>query len=172
MVLGQETRQEMASDTAGTPGSHIVTRKQARLYGVLLLLLGVGAATALTLTALKDNVSYFRTPSEIVSGNYPEHATGHGIRLGGLVEKGSVNRKDDIVIFRVTDLAESLPVRYQGIVPDLFREGQGVVAEGKMGTDGVFVADRILTKHDEKYMPPEVTQALKAAKQSPPLLKP
>ncbi len=149
-----------------------MTRKQARLYGVLLLLLGVGAATALALTALKDNVSYFRTPSEIVSGHYPEKASGRGVRIGGMVEKGSVRRDGDIVTFRVTDLVQSLPVRYQGIVPDLFREGQGVVAEGKIGADGVFLADRILAKHDEKYMPPEVTQALKAAKESPPQSKP
>lgn len=149
-----------------------MTRKQARFYGVLLLLSGVAIATALTLMALKDNVSYFRTPTEIVSGNYPEKANGHGVRLGGLVEKGSVVRHDDIVSFRVTDLAVSLPVRYQGIVPDLFREGQGVVAEGKINADGVFVADRILAKHDEKYQPPEVTQALKAAKQSSSPVKP
>jgi cytochrome c-type biogenesis protein CcmE len=152
-----------------------MTRKQARLYGVLFLLAGAGVATALTLMALKDNVSYFRTPSEIVSGHYPEHDSGRGVRIGGMVEKGSVNRQGDIVTFRVTDFAESLPVRYQGILPDLFREGQGVVAEGKIGADGVFVADRILAKHDEKYMPPEVTQALKTAKKpalSPDLPKP
>lgn len=149
-----------------------MTRKRARLYGVLLLLLGVAIATGLTLLALKDNVSYFRTPSEIVSGNYPEKASGHGIRLGGVVEKGSVVRHDDVVSFRVTDLAVSLAVRYQGIVPDLFREGQGVVAEGKINSEGIFIADRILAKHDEKYQPPEVTQALKAAKQPSSPLKP
>jgi cytochrome c-type biogenesis protein CcmE len=145
-----------------------VTRKQARLYGVLFLLAGMGVATALTLTALKDNVSYFRTPTEIVSGNYPEKKNGHGVRLGGLVEKGSVIRDGDSVSFRVTDLAQSLSVRYQGIVPDLFREGQGVVAEGKVSVDGVFIAERILAKHDEKYMPPEVTQALGDAKKPSP----
>jgi cytochrome c-type biogenesis protein CcmE len=142
-----------------------MTRKQARLYGVLLLLLGGGTAVALTLTALKDNVSYFRTPSDIVSGNYPEKASGRGVRIGGLVEKGSVERDGDVIAFRVTDMANSLSVRYQGIVPDLFREGQGVVAEGKMNAEGVFLAERILAKHDEKYQPPEVAAALKAAKQ-------
>jgi cytochrome c-type biogenesis protein CcmE len=143
-----------------------VTRKQARLYGVLLLLLSVGSAVSLVLTALKENVSYFRTPSEIVSGNYPEKVSGRGVRIGGMVEKGSVQHDGDIITFRVTDLVQTLPVRYQGIAPDLFREGQGVVAEGKIGADGIFLAERILAKHDEKYMPPEVTQALKAAQAS------
>jgi cytochrome c-type biogenesis protein CcmE len=138
-----------------------VTRKRARLYGVVLLLLGAGAATALTLTALTDNVTYFRTPTEVVSGNYPEHASGRGLRLGGLVEKGSLARAGETITFRVTDLANTITVRYKGIPPDLFREGQGVVAEGKMSADGVFVADRLLAKHDEKYMPPEVAGALK-----------
>lgn len=143
-----------------------MTRKRARIYGVLLLLLGAGAATGLVLVALKDNISYFRTPTEIVSGNYPERASGHGVRLGGLVEAGSVRREGERVTFSVTDLANSLPVRYQGIVPDLFREGQGVVAEGKMNAEGVFVAQVILAKHDENYMPPEAAHALKNAAQS------
>jgi len=144
-----------------------MTRKRARLYGVLLLLLGVGVGVALTLLALKDNVTYFRTPSEIVTGNYPERASGRGLRLGGLVEKGSITHNGDVITFRVTDLANTLTVRYQGIPPDLFREGQGVVAEGRIGPDGIFTADRILAKHDEKYMPPEVAAALKAGKIKP-----
>lgn len=133
-----------------------MTRKQARLYGVLLLLLGVGAATGLVLTALKDNVSYFRTPTEIISGHYPEHDTGRSLRLGGMVEKDSVKHDGTVITFRVTDFSNTLPVRYEGLAPDLFREGQGVIAEGKMATDGVFQANRILAKHDEKYMPPEL----------------
>jgi cytochrome c-type biogenesis protein CcmE len=133
-----------------------MTRKRARLYGVLLLLLGAGVATALVLTALKDNVSYFRTPSEIVSGHYPEHASGRALRLGGMVEKGSVVHTGTAVTFRLTDFSSTLSVHYEGLLPDLFREGQGVIAEGKMGVDGVFVADTILAKHDEKYMPPEL----------------
>jgi len=133
-----------------------VTRKRARLYGVLLLLLGVGAATALVLTALKDNVSYFRTPTEIVTGNYAERASGRGLRLGGMVEKDSVQHTGTMVTFRVTDFSNTLAIRYEGLLPDLFREGQGVIAEGKMGPDGTFQADRILAKHDEKYMPPEL----------------
>ncbi len=126
-----------------------------------MLVLGAATATGLVLTALRDNVTYFHTPTEIVTGHYG--ARGRGVRLGGLVEKGSVKHDGDKVTFLVTDLANTLPVSYQGIVPDLFREGQGVVAEGKMDDGGVFVADRILAKHDEKYMPPEVAQALKDA---------
>lgn len=133
-----------------------MTRKQARLYGVLLLLAGVGVATALVLTALKDNVSYFRTPTEIASGNYPEHASGRALRLGGMVEKGSVVHNGTVVTFRLTDFANTMSVHYEGLLPDLFREGQGVIAEGKVGADGVFMADTILAKHDEKYMPPEL----------------
>ena len=133
-----------------------MTRKQARLTGVLCLLLGVATATALVLTALKDNVSYFRTPTEIVSGNYPERGFDRNLRLGGMVEKGSVVHDGAAVTFRVTDFTNSLTIHYIGLLPDLFREGQGVIAEGKMGADGVFQAERILAKHDEKYMPPEL----------------
>lgn len=135
--------------------------RRARLYGILLLLAGIGAAAALTLTALRDNVSYFRTPSEIVSGAFPERGTARRVRLGGLVERGTVRREGAAIFFRVTDMKQSLAVRYEGVVPDLFREGQGVVAEGKPGEDGVFIAARLLAKHDEKYMPPEVARAIK-----------
>jgi cytochrome c-type biogenesis protein CcmE len=138
-----------------------MTRKQARLYGVLFLLVTVGAATALVLFALRDTMSYFRTPTEILSGTYPERANGRGFRLGGLVEKGSLKRDGDQISFRVTDLKNTLSVTYRGILPDLFREGQGVIAEGKMNSDGAFAAERLLAKHDEKYMPPEVAQELK-----------
>ena len=133
-----------------------MTRKRARLYGVLLLLLGVGVAAGLALTAMKDSVSYFRTPSQIISESHPEHIMGHNLRLGGMVEKGSIKHEGAIVTFRVTDMTNSLPVRFEGLLPDLFRENQGVIAEGKMGADGVFAAERILAKHDEKYMPPEL----------------
>lgn len=133
-----------------------MTRKQARLYGVLLLLLGMGVATGLVLYALKDNVSYFRTPTEVATGTYPEKSSGRALRLGGMVEKDSVKHDGAVVTFRVTDFTNTLPVHYEGIVPDLFREGQGVIAEGRMGADGVFMADTILAKHDEKYMPPEL----------------
>ncbi len=140
-----------------------MTRKRARLYGVLLLLLGVGVAAGLALTAMKDSVSYFRTPTQIISEQHPERMRGHGLRLGGLVEKGSVKHDGAVVTFRVTDMTNSMPVRFEGLLPDLFRENQGVIAEGKMGADGVFAADRILAKHDEKYMPPELS-ALKPQK--------
>ncbi|MGE3622249.1 MAG: cytochrome c maturation protein CcmE [Bdellovibrionales bacterium] len=140
-------------------------KARMRLYGILLFMAGFGAAAGLTLYALKDNISYFRTPSEIAGGNYPERASGRGIRLGGLVEEGSLRRaqesgKGEDVTFRVTDLAHTVTVHYRGLVPDLFREGQGVIAEGKMAPDGTFIAQRLLAKHDEKYMPPEVARTL------------
>jgi cytochrome c-type biogenesis protein CcmE len=138
-----------------------MTKKRARLYGLLLFLLGLGTAVGLTLFALRDNLSYFRTPTEILSGVYPEHTGNRAFRLGGLVEKGSLKHQGSTILFSVTDLKHSLMVRYGGVVPDLFREGQGVVAEGKMSPDGVFAADTLLAKHDEKYMPPEVARELK-----------
>jgi cytochrome c-type biogenesis protein CcmE len=138
-----------------------MTRKKARLYMVILLLLGVGTAATLVLLALGQNISYFRTPSEIVSGSYPEKANGRGIRLGGLVEKGSLIHDGSAINFRITDLKQTLSVHYEGVVPDLFREGQGVIAEGKMDESGVFQATTLLAKHDEKYMPPEVARELK-----------
>ena len=147
-----------------------MTKKaRLRLYGLLLFLAGFGTATGLTLYALKDNLSYFRTPSELVSGNFPEHASGRSLRLGGLVVKGSLKRtwseagREDIN-FSITDLAQSMSVHYRGIVPDLFREGQGVIATGKVAANGVFEADQILAKHDEKYTPPEVASSLKKPK--------
>jgi len=136
-----------------------MTKKQARLYGLLLFCLGLGTAAGLVLYALGDNMSYFRTPTELVTGAYPEHGSDHSLRLGGLVEKNSLHHEGDTITFRVTDLKNSLTVRYSGTVPDLFREGQGVVATGKMSGD-VFIADQLLAKHDEKYMPPEVAKAL------------
>lgn len=144
-----------------------LTRKQARLGAVLLILLGVGTAVALTLTALSDNISYFRTPTEIIGGNYPEHLSGRAFRLGGLVEKGSLTHEGAAILFRVTDLKNSVTVRYQGVIPNLFREGQGVVADGKMNADNIFVASTLLAKHDEKYMPPEVARELKNSGNAP-----
>ena len=140
-----------------------MTRARARIMMVLLILLGAGVAAGLIVTALGQNVSYFRTPSEIASGDYPEKHNGRGIRLGGLVEKGSIVRQGSGVSFRVTDLKTTLPVHYDGIPPDLFREEQGVIAEGKMDEAGVFQATVLLAKHDEKYMPPEIAKELKDA---------
>jgi cytochrome c-type biogenesis protein CcmE len=149
-----------------------MTRKQARLYGLLLFMLGLGAATALTLTALSSNIAYFRTPTEVVTGNYPEKASGRAFRIGGLVEKGSLQHRDNGIVFVVTDLKNTLTVRYAGIIPDLFREGQGVVAEGHITPDGVFAAQTLLAKHDEKYMPPEVARALKGTAAAPARVSP
>jgi cytochrome c-type biogenesis protein CcmE len=141
-----------------------MTRKRRRLYILALALVGLGTATALTLTAFQDNLVFFYSPSDLLTKSV---SPGRMVRIGGLVEPGSLDRKTEPgskaveVKFRITDLSHEVPVTYSGIVPDLFREGQGVVANGKMGTDGVFHATELLAKHDEKYMPPEVADALK-----------
>ena len=140
-----------------------MTRKRARLYMVLALLGGTGVSTALVLAALGQNVSYFRTPTEIVSGAYPEKQSGRGIRLGGMVEKGSITHTGSAIDFRITDFKNTLLVHYIGLAPDLFREGQGVIATGKMDATGTFQASVLLAKHDEKYMPPEIAQEMKDA---------
>jgi cytochrome c-type biogenesis protein CcmE len=135
-----------------------VTRKQRRLYFVLLGMLAIGGATALVLTALGDTMVYFYTPSEMTGKQIgPERR----VRIGGLVEKGSVAKVQETTTFTITDLTATLPVTYTGVLPDLFREGQGVVAEGRIGRDGVFHASEVLAKHDEKYMPKEVADQLK-----------
>jgi len=141
-----------------------VTRKGRRLTIVLTGLLLLGGATALVLIAFQDSILYFYAPSDIQA---EPPGPGQAIRLGGLVEDGSVVKDDDSVTvrFRVTDLAHSVPVIYQGILPDLFREGQGVVTHGVLGPDGVFAADEVLAKHDETYMPAEVADALKKSGQ-------
>jgi len=133
--------------------------RKKRLFIVLVILAGVGIAVALALSALQQNINLFYTPSQIAAGEAPE---GTRIRAGGLVEEGSVKRTNDSlsVAFRVTDGAQAITITYQGILPDLFREGQGIVALGRVNADGVLVADEVLAKHDENYMPPEVTQAL------------
>jgi cytochrome c-type biogenesis protein CcmE len=136
-----------------------MTRKQRRLYFVILGVLAVGAAAALVLTALRQDIVFFFSPSEIMEAKVPTE--GRRIRLGGLVEQGSVVKEGSIVRFRVTDGAHALPVVFTGLLPDLFREGQGVVTEGKMGKDGVFQAAEVLAKHDENYMPKEVAESLK-----------
>jgi cytochrome c-type biogenesis protein CcmE len=138
-----------------------MTRKKRRLYMLGLALLGLGTATALALTAFEDNLVFFYSPSDIAA----QHVGERNFRLGGLVEENSVKRLPDglTIEFRVTDTAQTVPVTYSGIVPDLFREGQGVVAEGRMRPDGVFVAREVLAKHDENYMPPEVADALNRA---------
>jgi len=121
-----------------------------------------GVAAALVLNAFQSNLVFFFTPSQVVSHEAPQ---GRSFRIGGLVEAGSVVRDKDAltVRFRVTDTAKTIPVTYTGILPDLFREGKGVVAQGKLGSDGVFHANEVLAKHDENYMPPEAADALKKA---------
>lgn len=143
-----------------------MTRKRRRLWILLLCGLGVGSATALTLTAFQDNIVFFRSPSDIMA---ERPAPERSFRLGGLVEAGSVVREEGrtgerpTVRFRVTDGAHAIPVTYQGVLPDLFREGQGVVTAGRYGLDGQFRATEVLARHDETYMPPEVADALKRA---------
>jgi cytochrome c-type biogenesis protein CcmE len=127
-------------------------------------LIALGAATGLVLLALGDNLVFFHGPSEVVSEDFPPQRR---FRLGGLVEEGTVVRAEDglTVTFVVTDLVNVVPVTFTGILPDLFREGQGVVAEGRLGADGVFIATEVLAKHDETYIPADVVDALKAAGQ-------
>jgi cytochrome c-type biogenesis protein CcmE len=141
-----------------------MTRKQKRLTTVIAGLLLLGAAAALVLTALKENLVYFKSPTEILA---EPPTNSRSIRLGGLVEEGSLERQADgvTVLFAITDLANSVPVTYKGLLPDLFREGQGVITQGKLGPDGVFLADEVLAKHDENYMPPEVAEALRESGQ-------
>ncbi len=139
-----------------------MTRKQRRLYFVVLGMLALGAAVGLVLNALGDNMVYFYTPSDLQAKHVQ---AGRRVRIGGLVEQGSVMKAGSTVTFRITDNTAVLPTTYTGILPDLFREGQGVVAEGKIGPDGVLHASEILAKHDEKYMPKEVADALKKSGQ-------
>lgn len=135
-----------------------VTRKQRRLYFVLLGMLALAAATALVLTAVGDGMVYFYTPGDLQTKHVgPDRR----VRLGGLVEKGSVVKDGSHVSFTITDLTATVAVSYTGVLPDLFREGQGVVAEGKLDGQGTFQASEVLAKHDENYMPKEVADALK-----------
>jgi cytochrome c-type biogenesis protein CcmE len=137
-------------------------RKRQRLILVVVALLLLVVASGLVLSALSDSVAFFVTPSDIATGKVDADKR---FRLGGLVVEGSVQRDagDGMVQFRLTDQAHEVPVRYQGILPDLFREGQGIVAQGVLGEDGVFTAGEVFAKHDENYMPPEVADALKQA---------
>ena len=139
-----------------------MTRKKKRMYLLLLCGLGLGTATALVLTAFQDNLVFFRSPSDIAREAPPP---GRAFRLGGLVERGSlaqvVEAGQPRSRFVVTDGAATVAVAFTGVLPDLFREGQGVVTLGMMGPDGVFQASEVLARHDETYMPPEVADALK-----------
>jgi cytochrome c-type biogenesis protein CcmE len=136
-----------------------MTRKRRRLYVLCLCLLGLGTATALVAAAFEDKLTYFYSPSELAGRTLPAD---RAFRLGGMVAEGSLDRLADgvSVAFTVTDFADEVPVVYQGLLPDLFRECQGVVAEGRLRPDGVFEASEVLARHDENYMPPEVAESL------------
>jgi len=137
----------------------LTPRRRQRLVLVGLIVIGCTIATGLTLLALRENINLFFSPSQIVEGTAPSNTT---IRLGGMVVAGSVQRGDNLgVTFVLTDLAEQVTVTYEGILPDLFREGQGIVTQGKLDSTGRFVAQQVLAKHDETYMPPEVNDALR-----------
>lgn len=137
-------------------------RKHQRLFLGLAALAAIGGASALALSALQDQAAFFYTPSD-VSANSPP--VDKAVRLGGMVEQGSIKRLPDgiTIAFVVTDKAAKVPVRFTGVAPDLFKEGSGVVAEGKFTPDGGFVADNLLAKHDERYMPPEIADKMPSA---------
>ena len=139
-------------------------KRKQKLILVCLMLAGVGIASALLLNAFKSNLQLFYSPSEVAAGKVPD---GVEFKVGGLVAADSVRRVGDGLTaeFALTDNGETIPVRYTGILPDLFREGQGTVSVGKLNADGVFVANKVLAKHDENYMPPEVADALEKQKQ-------
>ena len=139
--------------------------RNKRLGLIVIGLAALGVAATFVLSAFNSNLVFFFSPSQVIAKEAP---VGRNFRIGGMVEKGSLKRQSDglTVNFVVTDTAKTIPVVYTGILPDLFKEGKGVVAEGKLSDDGLFHADSILAKHDENYMPPEAAAALKNAKES------
>lgn len=139
--------------------------RSKRLILVLAGLATAGVAAALVVSAFRSNLVFFFTPSQIAADEAPRN---RAFRIGGLVETGSVHRDGTTVHFVVTDTAKSVPVTYVGILPDLFREGKGVVAQGQLEADGIFHASEVLAKHDENYMPPEAAEALKRARDGQP----
>ena len=144
--------------------------RHKRIAAIALGVVALGVATVLVLTAFRENLVFFFTPSQVMANEAPQ---GRTFRIGGMVEKGSVKRQADgvTVQFSVTDTAKSLPVQYKGSLPDLFKEGKGVVAQGHLGADGVFRASEVLAKHDENYMPPEAAEAVKKAQEARTLKK-
>lgn len=140
-------------------------RRHKRIAIILAGVASIGIAAALVLSAFQKNLVFFFSPSEIAADEAPK---GRVFRVGGLVEKGTVVRDTDglTVRFKITDTAKTIPVVYKGILPDLFKEGKGCVAQGKVGSDGVFYADQVLAKHDENYMPPEAGQAIDKVKKA------
>lgn len=139
-----------------------MTPRRRRMWAVGLVLAGAGVATAFALQAFRENIFYFYTPTQVATGEAPLERT---FRVGGLVVPGSVTRESGEleVRFTLTDNSEQVTVSYARILPDLFREGQGIIARGRLGDHGLFVAEEVLAKHDENYMPPEVAAALEAA---------
>jgi cytochrome c-type biogenesis protein CcmE len=139
--------------------------RHKRLSFMLLGLAALGLASVFVLNAFNSNLVFFFSPSQVAAKEAP---VGRSFRIGGMVQQGSLKREADglTVNFVVTDTAKTIPVVYNGILPDLFKEGKGVVAQGKLGDDGLFHADEILAKHDENYMPPEAAEALKHAKET------
>ena len=137
-----------------------MTARHRRMMLVGLILLGVGGAVAFALTAFQENLLYFYSPSEVTSGKAPVDKV---FRVGGMVTEGSFKRPAGSLEARfvLTDYAQNVTVRYSGVLPDLFREGQGVIARGRLNPDGTFVAEEVLAKHDENYMPPEVAESLR-----------
>src|SRR6202023_304231 len=138
-------------------------KRHKRIVFIVTSLAALGLATWLVLGAFRNNLVFFFSPSQIASKEAP---IGRTFRIGGLVENGSLKRDTDglTIRFTVTDTANTVPVVYKGILPDLFKEGRGCVAQGRVGSDGVFYADQIMAKHDENYMPPEAARALDQAK--------
>ena len=137
--------------------------RSKRLIAIVGGLVALGVATALVLKALEGNLTLFVTPSDVAANKAPQ---GRAFRIGGMVEKGSLKRDGVEVRFVVTDTAKTIPVLYRGPLPDLFREGKGVVAQGTLGADGVFQAREVLAKHDENYMPPEAAHAVEKAQKT------
>ncbi len=144
-----------------------MTPRRQRLLLIGAVVAGVAVSVAFALVAFRENVLFFFSPSEVVAGEAPVE---RGFRLGGMVAEGSVERDEGslTVAFVVTDFANSIPVHYTGVLPDLFGEGQGVVARGRLTADGSFHAEEVLAKHDENYMPPEVAEALERGRAEQP----
>ncbi|KQV99418.1 cytochrome c maturation protein CcmE [Rhizobacter sp. Root1221] len=143
--------------------------RQKRLAFIVGGVASLGIATALVLNAFQSNLVFFFTPSQIAAGEAPKDRT---FRIGGMVKAGSVQRTDLTVRFVVTDTVRETPVTYTGILPDLFREAKGVVAQGRLNAEGLFVANEVLAKHDENYMPPEAQHAVDQAQKAARTLKP
>ena len=139
--------------------------RHKKLALITLVVVVLGVAVTLVLNAFNSNLVFFFSPTQVVNGEAP---TARAFRIGGLVEEGSIKREGDGLTTRfvVTDTAQTIPVTYTGILPDLFKEGKGVVAEGRLGPDGLFAATQVLAKHDENYMPPEAAHAIEQAQKA------